>query len=85
MILSTDQSAKPAFKWEKLGKVFDPGTVKDRPWLQEFAQAPATLVFDDFVRVYFSCRPPADAAGQYVRERLIKGFGFAEISGRALV
>lgn len=66
MILSTDQSAKPAFQWEKLGKVFDPRTVKDRPWLQEFAQAPATLVFDDFVRVYFSCRPPADAAGQYV-------------------
>ena len=32
-----------------------------RPWLAEFAQAPATLVFDDFVRVYFSCRPPPDA------------------------
>ena len=25
--------------------------------MHEFAQAPATLVFDDFVRVYFSCRP----------------------------
>ncbi len=32
-------------------------------WLKEFAQAPATLVFDDFVRVYFSCRPPADENG----------------------
>ena len=31
------------------------------PWLAEFAQAPATLLFDDVVRVYFSCRPPADA------------------------
>lgn len=54
------------FSWKKIGHVFDPRTVTDRPWLKEFAQAPATLLFDDFVRVYFSCRPPADAAGQYV-------------------
>ena len=53
------------FKWDKLGKVFDPTTVNDRPWLKEFAQAPSTLIFDDYVRVYFSCRPPADANGQY--------------------
>lgn len=49
-----------------MGKVFSPQAVTDRPWLQEFAQAPATLVFDDFVRVYFSCRPPADEKGMYV-------------------
>ncbi|MBY5905208.1 glycosylase [Rhizobium leguminosarum] len=54
------------FKWQKLGKVFTPQDVTDRPWLKEFAQAPATLIFDDFVRVYFSCRPPADESGQYV-------------------
>lgn len=35
-------------------------------WMNEFAQAPATLVFDTFVRVYFSCRPKANASGQYV-------------------
>ena len=35
--------------------------VTGRNWLKEFAQGPATLVFDDFVRVYFSCRPKADA------------------------
>ena len=52
--------------WRKLGKVFTPQEVQDRGWLKEFAQAPATLVFDDFVRVYFSCRPPADENGQYV-------------------
>jgi hypothetical protein len=34
--------------------------------MHEFAQAPATLVFDSCVRVYFSCRPQADANGQYV-------------------
>ena len=54
------------FIWKKLGKVFSPQEVQDRSWLKEFAQAPATLVFEDFVRVYFSCRPPADANGQYV-------------------
>jgi predicted GH43/DUF377 family glycosyl hydrolase len=54
------------FSWKKLGLVFSPQTISDRPWLKTFAQAPASLVFEDFVRVYFSCRPPADANGQYV-------------------
>jgi hypothetical protein len=54
------------FAWKKLGKVFTPQAVEGRGWLKEFAQAPATLVFDDFVRIYFSCRPPADSSGQYV-------------------
>ena len=54
------------FAWKKLGKVFTPQTVEGRSWLKEFAQAPATIEFDDFVRVYFSCRPPADDNGQYV-------------------
>jgi predicted GH43/DUF377 family glycosyl hydrolase len=54
------------FKWNKLGKVFTPQEVEGRCWLKEFAQAPATLVFDDFVRVYFSCRPARDSNGQYV-------------------
>ena len=54
------------FRWNKLGKIFSPHEIQGRPWLKEFAQAPATLIFDDFVRVYFSCRPPADENGQYV-------------------
>lgn len=54
------------FTWQKLGKVFSPQQVRDRPWLKEFAQAPATLVLDDVVRVYFSCRPPADSEGRYI-------------------
>lgn len=54
------------FKWRKRGLLFNPTEVLDRPWLKEFAQAPATLIFDDFVRVYFSCRPPRDKNGQYV-------------------
>ncbi len=54
------------FHWKKLGRAFIPQEVTDCPWLKEFAQGPATLLFDDVMRVYFSCRPPADANGQYV-------------------
>lgn len=54
------------FKWKKLGRVFDPADVKGKDWLDEFAQAPATLIFDDFVRVFFSCRSKKDENGQFV-------------------
>ena len=54
------------FKWKKLGRIFDPTKVKGRSWLKEFAQGPSTLVFNKFVRVYFSCRPNKDSKGQYV-------------------
>jgi hypothetical protein len=54
------------FKWKKLGRIFNPIDVKDRFWLKEFAQAPSVLVFDKFVRVYFSCRPHPDEKGLYV-------------------
>jgi hypothetical protein len=54
-------------KWIKYGRIFNPADIVGRPsWMHEYAQAPATLVFDDFVRVYFSCRPPRDAQGQFV-------------------
>ena len=53
------------FKWKKLGRVFNPREVHGRSWLHEFAQAPSALLFDDFVRVYFCCRPPPDENGQY--------------------
>ena len=55
-----------SFRWKKLGKVFNPKNITNRNWLTEYAQAPATLVFDDFIRVYFSCRPAPDEKGQYV-------------------
>jgi predicted GH43/DUF377 family glycosyl hydrolase len=53
-------------KWNKLGRIFDPSTIKDRPWLHEFAQCTSTIIFDDHVRIYFSCRPPRDENGQFV-------------------
>jgi hypothetical protein len=54
------------FRWKKLGRVFNPQEVRDKPWLKEFAQAPCVLLFDTFVRVYFSCRPMPDSNKQYV-------------------
>ncbi|MFO0739086.1 MAG: hypothetical protein U0270_24530 [Labilithrix sp.] len=66
--------------WTKLGNVFDPRAVEGRPWLHEFAQAPATLLFDDFVRVYFSCRPPADDRGQFVSYLAYADFDRADLT-----
>ena len=54
------------FEWEKLGRIFDPTKIENSGWLHEFAQAPASLLFDEFVRVYFSCRPKPDETGRYV-------------------
>ena len=54
------------FKWKKLGRIFNPLDVNNLNWLKEFAQAPSVLIFDKFIRVYFSGRPQADKNGQYV-------------------
>ncbi len=53
-------------KWNKKGLIFNPIKVKGREWLNEFAQAPHTVLFDNFIRVYFSCRPKPDEKGMYV-------------------
>ncbi|WP_170426132.1 glycosylase [Ruegeria arenilitoris] len=53
------------FVWTKLGKVFDPADFPGRPWMSSFAQAPATLIRDEYVRVYFSTRPLPDSQGQF--------------------
>jgi hypothetical protein len=54
------------FVWRKLGKIFDPTEFINIGWMHEFAQAPCSLIFEDFVRIYFSCRPRPDVNGQYV-------------------
>ena len=54
------------FKWQKLGLVFNPTKIENRFWLKEFAQGPSVLIFDKFIRVYFSCRPFPDENKQYV-------------------
>ncbi len=54
------------FHWNKLGKVFAPQDVRGRPWMYEFAQAPSAIIFEEYVRIYFSCRPKPTSQGQYI-------------------
>jgi predicted GH43/DUF377 family glycosyl hydrolase len=68
------------FQWEKKGRIFNPTEVSNRPWLKEFAQAPSALIYDDFIRVYFSCRPPADEKGQYVSYSAFVDFNRADLT-----
>lgn len=64
----TRRREKPlaTFHWNKRGRIFNPLDFPQPPWLAEFAQAPCALIFDDFIRVYFSTRPPPDGRRQYV-------------------
>jgi len=52
-------------KWEKLGRIFNPTNASLPNNCLEFAQAPQTLLFDDFVRIYFSSRE-RDNAGKFL-------------------
>jgi len=53
------------FKWEKLGKIFDPRDQKNESWMQEFAQSPSVLIYEKHLRVYFCSRPAPTPDGQY--------------------
>ncbi len=52
-------------RWRKIGKVFDPSQCALPAGCVGFAQSPQTLVFDDFVRVYFSTRAVDTSNGKY--------------------
>ena len=34
--------------------------------MYEFAQAPSAIIFEEYVRIYFSCRPKPTSQGQYI-------------------
>lgn len=53
-------------KWKKLGKIFDPTQHKLPNDCTQFAQSPQALVFDDFVRIYFSTRSVDNRNGKYL-------------------
>lgn len=52
-------------RWKKIGKIFDPTQHNLPNNCKEFAQSPQVLVFDNFVRVYFSTRE-RDNTGKYL-------------------
>lgn len=53
-------------KWNKLGKIFDPAHHTLPNGCALFAQSPQALVFDDFVRIYFSTRAVDPGNGKYL-------------------
>jgi hypothetical protein len=52
-------------KWIKHGKIFDPTEHKLPNGCVQFAQSPQALVFDDYVRIYFSTRA-VDSNGKFL-------------------
>jgi predicted GH43/DUF377 family glycosyl hydrolase len=53
-------------RWKKLGHIFDPTKWSDgvdRPWMKTHSQCTHSLVLEDCVRIYFSCRPENDENG----------------------
>jgi hypothetical protein len=53
-------------KWRKIGKIFDPTQHKLPGGCVQFAQSPQALVFDDFIRIYFSTRSLDPSNGKYL-------------------
>lgn len=53
-------------RWRKLGKIFDPTQFALPNDCLQFAQSPQALLFDDFVRIYFSTRSTDRTNGKYL-------------------
>jgi hypothetical protein len=53
-------------QWIKRGRIFDPGQYTLPNDCVQFAQSPQALVFDDFVRIYFSTRAVDPRNGKYL-------------------
>lgn len=53
-------------KWRKLGKIFDPAKFKLPNSCTDFAQSPQVIIFDDFIRIYFSTRSLDNSNGKYL-------------------
>lgn len=62
-------------KWKDLGLVFDVQKNIFKPnWHASHAQAPNAVVFDEFVRVYFTGRPKADNTGNFISRAMFVDF-----------
>jgi predicted GH43/DUF377 family glycosyl hydrolase len=53
-------------KWRKLGRIFDPANFKLANDCREYAQSPQALVFDNYVRIYYSTRKRDSFNGKYL-------------------
>ena len=53
-------------QWQKLGRIFNPGDHLLPNGCKQFAQSPQALVFDHFVRIYFSTRALDPGNGKFL-------------------
>ncbi|MCZ4280506.1 hypothetical protein O4H49_06940 [Kiloniella laminariae] len=53
-------------RWVKRGKIFDPTDHKLPNGCTQFAQSPQALVFDDYIRIYFSTRVVDKQTAKYL-------------------
>lgn len=55
------------FTWHKLGHIYNPYNDSKRPaWRWNFAQGINTIIFEDYLRVYFCCREKPNEKGQTI-------------------
>ncbi len=66
-----------ALRWHSLGLTFPIGEYSVGPWMQEFAQAPASLNLADSLRMYFATRSKRDSQGRYVSR-----IGWVDVSAK---
>ncbi len=64
------------FKWKKMGNVSSPEEPELPSWINDYIQAPNSIVHKDFVRVYFCTREQKDHDGQYVSRVAFFDTGF---------
>lgn len=53
-------------KWRKLGKIFNPLDFNLPNGCQEFAQSPQVLLFDKYIRIFFSTRQKDEETGKFL-------------------
>lgn len=55
-----------SMKWRKLGKIFDPTKHALPNDCNQYAQSPQVIVFEDYVRIYFSTRALEPSSGKFL-------------------
>lgn len=70
------RSKESNFRWTKLGNVASPEEPGLPSWINDYIQAPNSIVHKDFVRVYFCTREQKDNDGRYVSRVAFFDTGF---------
>lgn len=49
-----------------MGHLFEPSNLSGHEWIDQYAQSPCTVAFEDYIRIYFSSRTKPCASRNYV-------------------